>query len=263
MNGSIRLEPMTAGMILDATVRIYLRHGWTLLGIVALAYVPQLFLSILAAVGAMLGGDWMPLVGCFTLLGYFVWSAVLWPFAMGAASIALSQAYLGQSPDAGKALRAAWRRLGTLFLTAISIGFIVMLGFLLLIVPGILLWLAFSVAIPVVALEGAGVEQGLQRSVQLTRGHRGKIFLVLAVFVVLQVAFQFSAVGTMVAFGAAPNGLSSQLVQSVVAIILAPLSITANILIYYDLRIRKEGFDLEVLSGASQGVQPTSGVDLP
>jgi hypothetical protein len=75
-------------------------------------------------------------------------------------------------------LSAPWRHIlplfGILFLTVIAVA----VGIVLLVVPGILVALAFSVAAPVRVGEGRGVFGSFQRSRDLTRGFRWRILLV-------------------------------------------------------------------------------------
>lgn len=250
MRGSIRLEPMTVGMILDDTVRVYLEHRWTLIGIMAVAYIPQLLLWILGAVGDRLGEEWTLAVALLTGFGWLAWWAALGPFAMGAAAHALGGACLGFPPATGRSVRAALRRFGRLLLTSMAVGLVVLFGFMLLIVPGVLCWLMLSLALPVVMLEDAGMGRAISRSMHLTSDHRGRILAVLTIIVSFQMTFQFGAIAVMALFGMNIQSMPSQIVQTISGMFLAPLSLVATVLLYYDLRIRKEGFDLELLSAA-------------
>ena len=67
--------------------------------------------------------------------------------------------------------------------TQVLVGIVVMLGFLLFIVPGIIFSLWFYVVIPVVVLEGLAGSRAMGRSRELVRGNLDKAFLLgLAVF---------------------------------------------------------------------------------
>jgi hypothetical protein len=89
-------------------------------------------------------------------------------------AVAMSEG--GERPEAVTFLSSAW----TLGAAAIALRLVaevaVSLGLLLLIIPGILLALAWYVAMPVLALEGKGPVDALKRSAELTRGRRGRLF---------------------------------------------------------------------------------------
>ena len=92
-----------------------------------------------------------------------------------------------------------------------------------------------------------------RRSWELVKGNRGKVFVVLFVFVVMQVLL--ATAGNWIAgmgFGAGSNLARAiqSIIGNVVAIVVSPLQTIAITLLYYDFRIRKEGFDLEMLSQA-------------
>jgi hypothetical protein len=74
----------------------------------------------------------------------------------------------------------SWDRLGGLLAVSILTGIGVAVGFLLLIVPGILLAIRWAVATPIVMLEGLGARDAMRRSQELVHGHRRDVFRVLA-----------------------------------------------------------------------------------
>ncbi len=250
MDSSIRFEPMTVGMILDATIRIFSEHYWMLWGIWAAAWVPQLLVLILWEAWTFLGDEWsLPLIGA-TILFYAVWVVALAPLAAGAAMAAVSQAYLGGVPDIRLAFQAAWRRALPLIGVNLAVFLIILVGFFLLFVPGVILWLGLSVGAPVVLFEGVAWDRAIERSWSLTRDHRLRILGALMIVVFFQAVVQFGAVGCLAILGMGIQSLPSQILQRLAGLVLAPLGSIVVILIYYDLRIRKEGFDLELLSQA-------------
>jgi uncharacterized membrane protein len=129
----------------------------------------------------------------------------------------------------------------------------VMFGFLLLIVPGILWMLSYALIVPVILIEGQKAIPSLRRSRDLVKGYRGKVFCILLVVNFLQVVL---TAGVSVVSGiffsgeSAGGGILASALNNLLSIFLTPLGIIAAILLYYDMRIRKEGFDLEMLSRA-------------
>jgi membrane-anchored glycerophosphoryl diester phosphodiesterase (GDPDase) len=120
----------------------------------------------------------------------------------------------------------------------------------------IVVWLSmrYAISLPAVLLEDISGRAAIRRSVQLSRGRRGQIFVavLLGIVVMYSVALLFqgpfyAGIAVMGIKGQLPNwivlGLS---VSSVIGgAIAGPLLMIILVLCYYDLRIRKEGFDLQ------------------
>ena len=134
----------------------------------------------------------------------------------------------------------------------ISVGIRVMLGFLLLIIPGIWLTLRYSLAVPASMLEDLNVQASLDRSSDLTEGSRGRIFVIYFLVWILTVTFAMlgAFAATLVGFHggrqAGPQGMVLQyLITFVTNSLVYPLLYIALSLIYYDQLVRKEAFDIE------------------
>ncbi|MBV9342173.1 MAG: hypothetical protein JO159_14970, partial [Acidobacteria bacterium] len=137
------------------------------------------------------------------------------------------------------------------------------LGFLLLVIPGIYLLLMWSLAIPVTVLEGGGLNLSTARSRQLTNGSRGRIFIIYLLIVVLAIVISVVIewpLGILAALlGYRQTGNLMAVVEAVQAAgnfistcLIGPLATIALTLIYYDQRVRKEGFDLELMMARLQ-----------
>jgi hypothetical protein len=251
-----RFEPMTTGALLDRAFRLYTGNFSLMLGITAGAYVP--FYLIMLALESSIGGNLQfGIVGLSALLFQVIfmifWASVAFPIASGATTYAISERYLGNEVTIGDALRRGLRHYWPLSIAQITATIRVLIGFVLLIVPGILWMLSYSLIVPAILIEGQRAIPSLRRSSELVRGHRGKVFWVLLIVNLLQ-AVLAGGVGmiTDVFFSAAAGSAAilSTAVGNLLSIFLTPLGIIAAILLYYDMRIRKEGFDLEMLSRA-------------
>jgi hypothetical protein len=112
----------------------------------------------------------------------------------------------------------------------------------------------FYVLTPVVILERTASVAALARSRELVSGNLGKTALLgLLVFILI---FTLGLIfGGVIGFVLLAYPFVRDLVQSLAAAVLLPLSIAPQILLYYDLRIRKEAFDLQMLSAA---MEPTT-----
>lgn len=251
-----RFEPMTTGALLDRAFRLYSGNFSLMLGITAGAYVP-FYLIMLALESSVVGNLQFGLVGLSTLIFQVIfmilWASIAFPIASGATTYAISERYLGNEVTIGDALRRGLSHFWPLSIAQITATIRVMIGFVLLIVPGILWMLSYSLIVPAILVEGQRAIPSLRRSSELVRGHRGKVFCVLLVVNLLQ-AVLAGGVGMIsnLLFSAASGSAAilSSALGNLLSIFLTPLAIIAAILLYYDMRIRKEGFDLEMLSRA-------------
>jgi len=117
----------------------------------------------------------------------------------------------------------------------------------------------FMVVLPVFVIEGVSGVSALRRSSKLVAGFGLKVLgvvmlsqlivglLTAAVSVPPQIAMQFAASAGRQGAVTALFGLS-EVLEAVASSILVPVVALTYVLIYYDLRIRKEGFDLEILA---------------
>jgi hypothetical protein len=190
-----------------------------------------------------------PLVG--SLLGALV-TILVTPLIGGATSRIVAASYLGGELTAGEAMRATGRRL----LVLLAVFFMTLLlkgaGLVLCLVGVLIPMTLFLVAIPVVMLEEAGPIQTMARSVVLVRP---RFWPVLGIGVasgllagilgnILSAPFSLAALAIGYRWGwilAAIGAILPALVTTPFVAILATL-------VYFDLRIRNEGFDLQMIA---------------
>jgi hypothetical protein len=130
--------------------------------------------------------------------------------------------------------------IGIAIVSAVAIVF----ACLLLIVPGIMLAIAWSVAIPAKVAERTGVFDSLSRSRVLTKGHRWKIFWLLLLTAMLMGFIQGALVAALAAFGPTAGAFASAIVSAIAAAVMATLVAT----MYVELRTAKEGTDVSTLA---------------
>jgi hypothetical protein len=264
------LRPLSVGEIIDVAIKIWRRNLATLARIVLVVVAPVEIVSALIGASVSTSGiETFDAAGNSTIntgaaatwaAGMFVaqiLSALAFLIASAAVLRAVSVAYLGGTPDWRDSLKAATGRLRSL----IWLGFLMFGGLILaavaLILPAIWLGVAWSLAFPVLIAEGLRGTGAIGRSFRLVKGRWWPTFGALFL------AFLFQAfVGLVLGV---PLGLLTVLLDSnsVVAMVLGvvinvlssvittPFMASVLILIYFDLRVRKEGFDLQLLS---QGV---------
>ena len=169
----------------------------------------------------------------------------------GATVRAVSDAYLGGVPRLGDALRYGVEKLGRVFGATFLSGIVTLLATLALVVPGIIVFCGYSVAGQVAALEPLNSSaDALGRSWDLTKGFKGKAFVLWIVSFALLFVVVLGAGALGAAAGALAGGLDATVTVliALVSLLIYPLITCVFTLLYYDLRVRKEGFDLEVLS---------------
>jgi hypothetical protein len=265
-----RFEAMTTGVLLDRAFRLYGGNFSLMLGITAAAYVPYYaaMLLIKAGAGGNAGAPGRTITVILSeLLFIILWASLALPIATGAGTYAISERYLGNEVTIGQALNRAVKSLWTLSVAQFAVVLWVFIGFVLLIVPGILWSLSYALVVPVVLVEGRKAAPSLRRSWELVKDNRWKVFAVLLIVSALQWLLGFGVGSLSRLFLTLESGSGTLMrwtLENVTTIFLTPLGIIADILLYYDFRIRKEGFDLEMLSRAFELVpQSTEAQALP
>jgi hypothetical protein len=182
---------------------------------------------------------------------------VLWSIAQGALvrpTVAFAE---GGKAGPGESLAAALRVAIPLFLLALLGSIALLFGFLLLVVPGLMLYVMWSAAVPSLVVERLGPIEAFGRSRELTRGARWRVFGLLLTLLVLYWLFAALtglvgvAAGSTAEFGAnawadlsatdmGPNLASSTLTAAVGGVIHASL--------YVELRDWKDGPRTESLA---------------
>ena len=161
----------------------------------------------------------------FLLIGViFVVNIVFSTIAEGSAIRLASEQITKGQVNFGASIRFAVSRLLSIWALSIIVGIMVFLGIIALIVPGIILAIMFSLALPVLLIENKGVTESMGRSRQLVSHRWGKTFgtfLVLGI-IVLIASLIFSAITAPLGI-AAPvvNGILSALYQPLFPILLA------------------------------------------
>jgi hypothetical protein len=241
---SYEIHAMSFTEILDAAFRVVRDHAVLLVGIAATVYVP---LAILGALAGRPGPDGRPALGwLLVLMG--IASLLGAPVAFAAATHAVGELYLGRRTTIGQSLRVGTSILAPLLGTALLYYLAVGVGLLLLLVPGLYLGLCWLLVWQVMVLERRFGTAALRRSRELMRGHLLRGFGVVLVGG-LVVGVLSTVLGLV--FGAVPllGPLGSGLANAVGF----AYTTTVGVLLYFDIRCRREAFDLEHLARLVEG----------
>jgi hypothetical protein len=224
------LRARSVGEILDLGFQLY-RSRWqqmaTATGILVL---PLLVLQAIAP---------LELLGLLQFVSNLVFLA-----ASAAVVVIASEAYMGRDISAGDAVRAAGQRFFSIWGAAIMQGILIVLGLLLLIIPGIIAMAATFAMQQAIMIEGNTASDSFERSRDLARGHFMHIMLtsVLSYIIVL---FAMMGLGFLIGFGVSSVRMAT-LLSNVAMVAVNPLYAVVGTVLYYDLRIRKEAFDVAV-----------------
>jgi hypothetical protein len=228
---------------LDATFKLYRDNLKPFLGLGAVLFVPsalfQAQLPLLKHLRVHHGFSDLALPGLALLV--FV---VGWIWIGGAMACATTDAYLGKSFTVAGSLRRAFSLSPALFWTGLLAFLGQGLGFALLVVPGIYLTLSWCVWSQAVVVEGQSGTDALARSDHLTAGARARVGWLMLLFGVIQYAFAIGVDIIVPAAGSIP--WIGALIKAVPSALLTPLYSSLYTLIYFDGRIRREAWDLEV-----------------
>ncbi|HEY2824358.1 MAG TPA: hypothetical protein VGI83_02330 [Gemmatimonadales bacterium] len=236
-----QMRPMSIGEILDAAFTIYRRQFGIFMGIGVAGYgMGSVLLTYIA-----LSGGYLEHLG-LSAIAYVVLSVGAL-VATGASVRVISETYLGEKPALGPALSYALGRMWPLLVANSIVFLFVAAGFVALIVPGIIAALASCVVSQVIVLERPESSvAALPRSWTLTKSHRLRALALILVATMLLI-IPISALG--IAAAIVPTfEPAAQVLTELVRVSTYPVLPTVLTLYYYDLRVRKEAFDLQVLS---------------
>ncbi len=138
-------------------------------------------------------------------------------------------------------LRRLWPLIGIAFLQ----GVLILLGLVLLIIPGLILYTMWFVGLPVCVVERLGPWMSLRRSRDLTKGHRWKLFALALLLIVVNVGSAQALAPVLTAIAGPIVGLAGQLIWTGIAAAFTGVVITVT---YYDLRVIKEGIDVDQIA---------------
>lgn len=224
---------MSSSAIVGRAFELYKRH-WQHFLVIALGFyvVLSVVTALLAAALGLLGvlvGAVVSLVGVFWL--------------QGALTEAVSDVRDGRVDlSVGETFRRVQPLLGALLGAGLLAGLGILVGFLLLVIPGFVLLTWWIAVIPVVVLERRGVLESFGRSRELVRGHGWSVFGVIALtLLIVLVANFFIGLVIGLAFSWAPDAVRSFVGNVVGGSLTAPLGALAWTLTYFGLRELKEG----------------------
>jgi hypothetical protein len=269
------LRPLGYGELLDELFDLYKKHFVLFIGIFGIVQIPMNMLSTFAMMPWMRSMQAMstgrppadPSAVFGPMLHMFIWMAplsligmVVGVVAVGATTWAVSSCYLGARPTILQSYKAIMPRVLQLLGTSILVYITTALGLVVCCVGVIPAGILTSLATESVILEGKSPVDALKRSYQLTAPNWVRVFVIgllgIILILVLQsaISMPIQFIGTASQKSAPSLYLVSSLLSGLVGILTTPIWVIAYVLLYYDIRVRNEGFDIEMLA-AGMGVQ--------
>jgi hypothetical protein len=196
---------------IGSTVTIFSKNIWLITKLVLVIVTPfEVFKALsFADTGA---GNWQLALGTFALQ---VFCSVLIAPALIYALMKVMQT--GIAPGINESYRWGLSKVIKLLLCTIMVTVLVGAGCALLVIPGIILYLAFELVYPIAVLEGGSPTEILKRSYAMTKGHRWNILgATIVMSILLAVA---SAPVTILVASLAFSGMNYWPLQALAAII--------------------------------------------
>jgi hypothetical protein len=259
------LRPRGIGEILDAAVSLYRARFARLLLLAAIVVVPVQVVSTLVLLSAQPDSFSPNLTGSTTpqfsgqspslqlgaLAIVLIITVLSNAFIVALSTRVVADAYTDQGEATTAAARVVSRRFFAIVGAATIVALSQAVGVVACGVGYVLVWVFFAVTVPALILEGARVFTALGRSAALTRSHFFRVLglLVMAQLLTVVLSFSFAvAINIWLNHGASVNAaiVAQGIANTVAQCLTIPFTATAIVVMYFDLRIRSEGFDVQL-----------------
>jgi hypothetical protein len=229
------LRPMSTGELLDRSFFIYKNDFLVFCGITA---IPSLANMLFSLARIYMGPSSFIVKSLIALLGAVI-SVIVLSIAQSGTITAVSNAHLGRPISIGFSYAAAkecW----------------------LEVVGASIFFLMWSLTIPIIVIERSGVGAAMSRSRELTQGSRWRILGIMCVVYIISLivaaliefpALYFIGLSGLARPAEIPSWKAAlnAFLGFISSTLVMPVGIIATSLIYYDQRVRKEGFDLQAM----------------
>ena len=282
----VRLRPLPLGELLDETFKLYRRHFSVIAGVALVIILPNLIISLIsgsyranpvtylqqvlqnandpAALQAVQARQQQYTSSPLYLLSFPI-AILMIPFTVGALYRAATSLAAGNVETIGSVLAGTARRYFAVFGFVILAGLVALGSIGILTIP-VVIWvlIRWSVATPALFAEGVGPVKAVGRSWNLVRDNWWRtvgIVIIVAIMVsLIQSALSVLFTGMAAVVPGLSDDLRAGLVTTVATLVdalvsaITPIAIT---MLYLDLRVRKEGLDLDQLARlAAPGTAP-------
>jgi hypothetical protein len=265
------LRPLEFGEILDVSLKLVARHWRRLAICVLVVIVPVQILTVVVIASVapdqldLTSADATPLQDddgnlVLSLVAVRILELLTYAAAVAACFRAVGDGYLGREPEVGRSLRFGLPQVPRLIGLYIVVSVCGAIGLVLLIVPGVWLLTVWSLALPVMLFERIGMFTALGRSYELVRGRFWGVLglLVVSALLVAVAGLVLGGVlGGLTALAAGSSKVAGAIATLLIGVVsnLVAVPVLAAVLsvLYFDQRVRKEGFDIARLADGLGG----------
>jgi hypothetical protein len=256
-DGVVAFPPRRIGEILSTAFRLYRRHWQTLFAIAAVVVVPLTLLEYVVGrwvrtQGEVLRNDevvstsfWAVAIAALVAA---VVGVLLYHLLSGAITRAIAAELAGEDPDVEESYRFGFARLGSVLLVSILVGLATLGGLILLIIPGIYIGVRLAVSVEALVVEGRRGTEAMRRSWALVGGHWWHAFATLLVAAIIMSVVEAVITAPFSAGAWFVQGLAA----AVATVVTLPYGALIGVVLYLDLRARKERLDLHNLKADLQ-----------
>lgn len=251
----LQLRARTVSEIVDAAFDLYRRNAARYLAVASLGTIPVLILQIMYP-DTITTAEPTEMASMF-FGRMFKFAAIMAISAINGAMIIRLGAwdYLGEEPDAGRAVRDVLPRIPSILIATLLRLIAYAFGLLLFLVGALYFYARFFAVDAAIVLEGASVPAAFGRSSTLSDGRKRHI---LNTLILLGLVYGIFSIGLGIMAGMAGSVAVTLIMQSALSLLATPLFGLVFMLLYYDARIRGEGFDLQRMAAALDTSRPAS-----
>lgn len=251
----IPLRQRSSTEIVDAALQLYRREPLQFIMASAMIYVPWIVIQLALGINTTRTASpstTTTFAAFFALIGTFI----VYIFVGGVTTLIASDVYMGKPVDVAGAFRTVAARLNALGGAMLTAGVLISVGFIFLIVPGFYAICRFFAVRPAVLLENTSAGGAMKRSSELSVDGKWHIFFTLMLTWILVIAING---GGALLIGLIPSSVVQVTLTTLLSAVVYPFFGIMETLLYYDTRIRREGFDVEYLAtSAISGEAPSA-----
>lgn len=266
-SGGFELRPRTIGEMLRTAFEMYRRNWVALMKVAPVVAIPLSVIGYLVADQLIRQSFALRVIGqgntrrvlystpgfwraslAATFLAFVV--VVIIQVLAGAITREVAGLFVGHPLAVSDAYAYALAKAWSILLVSVMVGVMVGLGLIFFVVPGFIFLTWLSVSLPAVVIEDERGTTALQRSRDLVRGRGWPVFGTIIVPVLLT--------GLVIGLITAPfghNWFARGLASGIASTVTTPFSALLIVLIYLDLRVRKENLDRQRLQSHLTGSQ--------
>ncbi len=242
----VRLRARSVSEIVDAAFSLYRRDAGQYMLIMAVATVPRLVAQLIWQPEQ--GADFIRhpeaiiaslLLSLVSVISSLIGSAAVIKYG--------SEVYLGEPADAASTVRSIIPKVMPILWAGFLVGFLYFAGLLCFFVGVFYVAARYFALTTVIVLEDASVSDAFTRTSELSAGRKRHILntLLLVWIIYLLLSGCVGLLGSL-----AHSNVLTIMIATLFTIVASPIIGITNMLLYYDCRIRGEGFDIEHMAAA-------------